>query len=381
MYGLDARKDPSLLRLSAAPTLTWIPPGRSLWRSLRYSDRKGAPNEAIEAARKKLHLTMHILVLPNIRHHLAGVSPFSPVYNAQFPGASTQNNPGGIKSLFSAITYEVVLRIGDSPCTAEVYRKSVCFSSSWRPAIEAFVDQFKRTMSMEGRLCLADVANPGVINAALASFTSAAPSLPVQQPPAPAHSPPNPALIQRMSNFVAVGGGVPNIASGMGPSSGAVPGFGQPQPPPFKANRPAAPPAGAPGYYGVMNQISMGVANGPGVTNSMGTSSPMGTSNPLGAAKRGRPSNSPSVMSGSLPGPVYGPGSHVTGGQGTPGGYPNAYAIAYNAINGGDQYAPNLGGTQEIVFKNQGPNAFVGVTKKPRSATRGTSSNPKRKHQ
>lgn len=174
-YGLDARKDPSLLKLSAAPTLTWLPPGRSLWRTLRYSERKSSSEEIsteeFTYINRKIHITMHILASPN-RH------PPPPLFQSGVPNQSPAvGSTVAIKSHYSAVTYEVMLRIGNSPCTAEFYRKSVCFSTSWRPLIEIFVEQFKRTMSMEGRVCLADVANPGVINAAVATSTGQVPNI------------------------------------------------------------------------------------------------------------------------------------------------------------------------------------------------------------
>ena len=56
MYGLDARKDPSRLKLSSPPPLNWLGPQDSLWRTIRFEQRSD---------QQVLHYTVHIVATNN----------------------------------------------------------------------------------------------------------------------------------------------------------------------------------------------------------------------------------------------------------------------------------------------------------------------------
>lgn len=139
LYGLDARKDPSRLKLSGPPSLSWLAPGESLWRTMRF--------EHCLRERETLHYTAHVLViqLPRGSHMMSG-------------GAGGGATSGGL-----TVRFEIILRIGSQPCWGDLWERTAIYQN--RATIEAFIEQFKQLMQMEGKQCVADVSNPGAIHA------------------------------------------------------------------------------------------------------------------------------------------------------------------------------------------------------------------------
>lgn len=120
MYGLDARKDPARLKLTSPPNLAWLQPPMTLWRTMRFEEKREA---------NPRHVTVHILVNPS-------------------------RGP---------LRFEVIIRIGSQPCLGDVDTQRSVFPSM--PLTEYFVDQFKKQMNLEGNVCVADVSNPNAISA------------------------------------------------------------------------------------------------------------------------------------------------------------------------------------------------------------------------
>lgn len=121
MYGLDARKDPSRLKLSAPPTLTWLQTNQmSLWRTMRFEEKY----ESVLGRHFTVHIVLH----------------------------------GGARSS----RFEVILRIGSQPCLGDA---TPSFQQTFitRSATECFVEQFKTLMALEGKSCVADVSNPNAL--------------------------------------------------------------------------------------------------------------------------------------------------------------------------------------------------------------------------
>lgn len=148
MYGLDARKDPARLGLAAPPPLTWLQPGMSLWRTLRFEDRP--VQTAVETvANADAPVTSVKALAPSaIRHYTVHI-------------VMQQSNRG--------IRFEAVLRIGRSPCLGDLHDRhrhpSLRLSFPTRPLLEAHLEQLRRTMQIEGKPCVADVSNPNALAA------------------------------------------------------------------------------------------------------------------------------------------------------------------------------------------------------------------------
>jgi hypothetical protein len=120
MYGLDARKDPSRLKLASPPTLSWLHPPVALWRTMRFEEKR---------EENYRHFTVHILVNP-----------------------------------IRGVRFEVVLRIGTQPCLGDLATHHIVLPTM--PLTEIFVEHFKRQMALEGNGCVADVSNPNAIGVA-----------------------------------------------------------------------------------------------------------------------------------------------------------------------------------------------------------------------
>lgn len=151
LYGLDARKDPARLKLTTPPALTWLQPGTSLWRTMRFEERG-------EASLR--HLTVQIVI-----HHGGG--------GGLPPGAgrSTPLTPGPIM-----LRFEVIIRMGTQPCLGDA-AKPLHTVFPTKATTECFIEQFKQIMLAEGKICVADVSNPnamaGLLRGPLAGTESA----------------------------------------------------------------------------------------------------------------------------------------------------------------------------------------------------------------
>ncbi len=147
LYGLDARKDPARLGLNAAPSLSWLQLNQSLWRTMRFEDRSDSTTIR--------HVTVHVVI------HLGNVlrSPSIPSTIPQGPSPK--------------VRFDVLLRVGTRPCLGDI-SDSIKTSFFAKGPVELFVEQLKQSMSVEGKVCVADVSNPNALGGLIrGNFTEA----------------------------------------------------------------------------------------------------------------------------------------------------------------------------------------------------------------
>ena len=122
IYGLDVKKDPTKFannlptQPSSANILNWVPSHQRLWRTVRYESELDP----------KLFFSINILLNS---------------LNQQF---------------------DVILKIGDHPFTAS-NGETINMKFLNRSMVEVYLEQLRVLMILEGRVCVADVSNPSVL--------------------------------------------------------------------------------------------------------------------------------------------------------------------------------------------------------------------------
>lgn len=167
LYGLDARKDPSRLKLTAPPALTWLAPHDSLWRTMRFEQRSDQ--------QRPLHVTAH-LVITNMGTALSlgtaaglGVMAAAP---PPLPPSLSRSMANNIN--VGTLRFIAIIRVGTQPCWADISERRILLSS--KGAAEALIDQLKMLMTLEGKSCVADVSNPNAMSSLIRTTTAAAAS-------------------------------------------------------------------------------------------------------------------------------------------------------------------------------------------------------------
>lgn len=170
LYGLDARKDPTRLGLSAPPPLTWLPPNTALWRTLRFEGKQhyggGERGTAAAAAAASAGLTGGGEDDPAGRTGLHGMEAVHYTVHILVGAALGYGARGH---------FEVMVRVGSSPCASDIYPPVTSIFCS-KSILDAYVEQLKHMMQIEGKQCVADVSNPNAI-ASLLRGPAPAPSM------------------------------------------------------------------------------------------------------------------------------------------------------------------------------------------------------------
>lgn len=146
MYGLDARKDPSKVSLSSPPSMSWIPQGKNLWRTIRYeSSSTTIPTAPITTQQSTTSTPMTPMTTttttPQKRFHTLNI---------------TIHQSGNKKNI-----YEIHQRIGTKSMLGDIECLPLQVMTS-KVSVDVFVEHFRYMMSLEGCKCLADVSNPNV---------------------------------------------------------------------------------------------------------------------------------------------------------------------------------------------------------------------------